>query len=275
MAEKNKSYGKESPEEVFSKEERSSIPQKLQADPKLVEKNKEARDNLSQEEKDKYDKELLSLSKRLYFRHCDDVFGYCEDEDYADLSPEDAVKLIEDLLSKGADPNAKEHAKNYCSTLLECAVHINLNEAVEILLKYGADPNNGTLLHDAIRSYSLKIVELLLKYGADPNIDHPNIDLPLHLVMRHDSAEMPEIVELLLKYGADPNSKDSKNHTPLFNALKVGSTDYVGSLIRHGAATNSIPLISYSVKENLEKKLERIKYSIRELEEALRDISEA
>ncbi len=239
MAEKNKSYGKESPEEVFSKEERSSIPQKLQADPKLVEKNKEARDKLSQEEKDKYDKELLSLSKRLYFRHCDDVFGYCEDEDYADLSPEDAVKLIEDLLSKGADPNAKEHAKNYCSTLLECAVHINLNEAVEILLKYGADPNNGTLLHDAIRSYSLKIVELLLKYGADPN------------------------------------SKDSKNHTPLFNALKVGSTDYVGSLIRHGAATNSIPLISYSVKENLEKRLERIKYSIRELEEALRDISEA
>jgi ankyrin repeat protein len=72
-------------------------------------------------------------------------------------------------------------------------------ELVNILLKYGAEPNYitsfGPLLQQTTNS---KVAEMLLKYGADPNLTYQDM-VPLDSVIND-----PEKLEVLLKYGANP-----------------------------------------------------------------------
>lgn len=59
-------------------------------------------------------------------------------------------------------------------SLLRCAIEVNAQSVVHILLQKGAKPstqaNGSTELHDAVLSQNPRIVSMLLEYGFDPSV---------------------------------------------------------------------------------------------------------
>ena len=89
------------------------------------------------------------------------------------------VEMIKLLIKGGFDVNIQN---NLGQTPLLFACYHNFYESVDVLLKYGANPNiicgsnawfyfTKTALGLAIRYGNFDIVELLLKFGADPNLE--------------------------------------------------------------------------------------------------------
>jgi len=87
----------------------------------------------------------------------------------------------------------------------------------KLLLEHKANPNaiqseGNTPLHIACLKGDLKVVQLLLKYGADPNIrNHVARRTPLHSAVEED---YKEIVSVLMKKGAYGGAKDHFCKTP-------------------------------------------------------------
>lgn len=81
-----------------------------------------------------------------------------------------------------------------------------------------------------------KTVELLLKYGANPNtLDRDGNSI---LLISYRS-RLLEIFKILLKYGANPNFKSSGySHYPLIEAIKIGDNDTIKLLIDNNADIN-------------------------------------
>jgi ankyrin repeat protein len=100
-------------------------------------------------------------------------------------------------------------------------------ERLQLLLKYGADPNiaenNGrTPLHYAlsVRIWICpKVVRLLLNHGADPNKGDVDGKTALHYAVS-SPVPTPGIVALLLERRADPNKGDAERRTPLQYLLR-------------------------------------------------------
>jgi FOG: Ankyrin repeat len=155
-------------------------------------------------------------------------------------------KRLRELLSQGADPNARG---NFGMTPLHLAVNMGNREAVEILLNSGADPNvkdlaGGTPLHWAVASGFPDLIELLLERGADPNARDNAGNTPLHIAAMGSISEVAEIfmelaprlgleypydrldiIRILLEYGADPTAKNNYGLTPIDIALKYGNDE--------------------------------------------------
>lgn len=109
------------------------------------------------------------------------------------------------------------------------------HEMLECLLENGAGPKNDQLIVYAIQNKLIKSVELLLKFGVNPNITSP---LGICLLERAISAEEPEIVKMLLSAGAKIGVTH-KNKKPFLelaweHSLKSGSnrTEEVLDLIQ-------------------------------------------
>lgn len=84
-----------------------------------------------------------------------------------------AFKGAEHLLKAGANPNYKEPKDNYSAMLL--AAGGNLPEVLELLLKYGGDPNlrgyaNEPMLFIAVGQFRKENIDILLRHGADINV---------------------------------------------------------------------------------------------------------
>lgn len=116
-------------------------------------------------------------------------------------------------------------------------------QAVEFLLKQGADPNvvnnvnatqlGETPLHQAADNSQLSVAELLLMYRADPNAQQNDGDTPLHLAAFKGDLQM---VDLLLRYKANPNVQNFMlGKTPFHYAVSGGHTECVKSLFLSGA----------------------------------------
>ena len=135
----------------------------------------------------------------------------------ARLGHQDVVQL---LLDYGADPN--QH-KNSVSTALSYAATYGYIEIVKLLLDRGADPNipkGYTSLWAASSNGYIDVVKLLLDYGANPNLASEFSKIyPLHSAILH---ERKDVVRLLLDGGADPNIADSQGRTSLDIASSKG-----------------------------------------------------
>jgi ankyrin repeat protein len=101
------------------------------------------------------------------------------------------------------------------------------SEEIELLFKYGADPDirsihsgDTALMKAVVRLGRRDIVRALLKHGADPDIQNRNSgDTALMKAVR---ATRRDTVRILLGYQADPFIKNSKGETALDIAKKKG-----------------------------------------------------
>jgi ankyrin repeat protein len=151
------------------------------------------------------------------------------------------------LLSLGADPNFRRtNAFKY--PLLLIAITRGQPKAVELLLRYGANPEatdlRGTpiLVSAAALSNSTTarlneaIAALILRGHVNPNArDHAGIGdgrSALHLAAENGS---DSLVQLLLSAGADPNVANRVGETPLHFAASHGHLSTVRTLLAHGA----------------------------------------
>jgi ankyrin repeat protein len=178
------------------------------------------------------------------------------------------VKLIEELLEKGANVNA---ANMNGWTALMMASKNGHTEAVKLLLEKGAKVNavekdGRRALLFASKSGHIEVVKLLLEKGAKVNaIDHDGYTA-LMMASRNGHTETAkfllevgasvnadngrtlmwalqneyiDVVKLLLEKGANANAVDVIGWTALMRASYIGRADVVKLLLEKGANVNA------------------------------------
>ncbi len=141
--------------------------------------------------------------------------------------------IIKMLLDKGADACYKTPEGD--TPLFFAAVADNA-AIVELLLKYGANPNTNTPaikdkstpLHEAAKNGSIEITTLLLNAKADVNAKNQYDQIPLHLAV--DNLDL-KMVQFLLKEGSDCNSQDEVGNSSLHWAARKGNREMIQLLM--------------------------------------------
>lgn len=142
--------------------------------------------------------------------------------------------IIQTLLSKGADVNAKDEWTN---TVLAWAVMNDHLDCVTVLLEKGADVNTKSFkglspLQLATNNNNPQMVKLLLANGADVDAQDP---YQWTALMNASSLGSVELVEILLESGADVNSKNYMGGSSLSIAENLGHTEIAQKLRASGA----------------------------------------
>ncbi|MHC9538878.1 MAG: ankyrin repeat domain-containing protein [Vulcanimicrobiota bacterium] len=122
-------------------------------------------------------------------------------------------KMIEFLISHGAQTNSLDEAIAQDSVEILNAIRRNNPESIDSVKKYNA------ALNRAANWGSTKVTSFLLKSHA---IAHTSVDLnnPLECA---STLGYKEIIKLLLSYGADANSNPEENYKPLYRAIMNGN----------------------------------------------------
>lgn len=110
-------------------------------------------------------------------------------------------------------------------------------DAVEYLIKAGAPINSpahnelkAAPIQSAAAAGYTKIVDLLLKYGADPNMREQGGYTPLHAAAQNGDVEM---IKTLIYGGADLDTKSNDGKIPLDLALEAGHQE-AAKLLQEG-----------------------------------------
>jgi cytohesin len=179
--------------------------------------------------------------------------------------------VVELLIRKGADVNAR--VKNeWGSTPLAMAVSYWLSdEMIEFLIEHGADvklaprlTEQGSLLHDAVDANRLSTAGLLIEKGADVNkikisaYNYTPLEVALvdHIM---NSKERKPMVRLLLDRGANPNIKGLKGVSWLYETI-LSDPEIAEALVEKGADVNEAvsgeSLLQQAVREEKEEVVE-------------------
>ncbi|KAK4163107.1 ankyrin repeat-containing domain protein [Cladorrhinum sp. PSN259] len=133
------------------------------------------------------------------------------------------------------------------STLVELSVRNKTTSVTELLLsrgyEFGTSPFPGscrTALQYATEQGDLDTVEMLLRYGGDPNIylsgTEKDLRTPLQIAVQ---MQRLDIIHSLLKWGAKVNKQGHTSlATPLQLAAKLGAHDIMTTLLNNGANVN-------------------------------------
>lgn len=148
------------------------------------------------------------------------------------------LQRVEDLLSRGADPNSiTTNIPHVGKTALMWAAQGRHPEIVRALLRHGADvnaanPKGGTALMYAVTSGPLENVEVLLQRGAQADAAARNGWTPVMLAV---AKRRRDVLSLLIAHGADIDRADVYGWTPLMRAAYEGDVEAVELLLRSGA----------------------------------------
>lgn len=144
------------------------------------------------------------------------------------------------LLESGANPSYRNALGESC---LHVAAHQGVESVLEVVLRFGADPNivmeprygGRTPLHIAVRNGHPRVVTSLLEFGADANIPDAFGKLPLH-----DAAAAGDeaCVRALLTRGSVAAAHDQAGRTPADYAAK-GQHDRCRAAIDASVAARS------------------------------------
>jgi ankyrin repeat protein len=149
-----------------------------------------------------------------------------------DIAGDGDLKLMVDLLRRGADVNATDPDK--IGEPLTHAVKSGRIDAVQLLLDHGAliNPQYAQVTAlGSVKKGDLKMARYLLARGADPNI--PSYSTPLFEAV--GNADLP-MIQLLLDAKAHINHKANySGDTALIYAAANGKADVVKLLLENGA----------------------------------------
>jgi ankyrin repeat protein len=186
------------------------------------------------------------------------------------------------LLKAGANPNFIDKSTGYTAIhYVSCAPRSDeppkekaLQQAAEVLLQYGANPNliieqksHQMPIHLAAANNHVGVAEALLNKGADVNAKTEKGSTSMSIAAKQGAVEMvkcllnhkvdinesralfhaafcretTEVMDILLKAGADINAPDPQGVTPIFAAVYAVSLQNVQFLLSHGADTKLHP----------------------------------
>jgi len=192
-----------------------------------------------------------------------------KNEELLQAAKQGNLKKLNELLSKGADVNAKDGNGN--SVLLYAIKH-NKVEAVNFLLSKGANleaknKNIRTPLMFAIIEENAEMVKFLLSKGAKLEAKDDTGWTPLIIAVGKQNRE---IVEFLVSKGADVNAKTTSGITPLHVAAHKNNQELVKFLRSKGADiktkdTKGQTPLDYTKDDSVIKSLQEQKYTTLEI----------
>ena len=143
----------------------------------------------------------------------------------------DNQRMLQLLLSKGADPNLTGDSKK---TPLLYAIDRQNVDFIKLLLRFEADPNIADKvgirpLWKSLMLNNAELVSLLLENGAEIKAGE-NADI-FDAVFQCDL----EIVDLMIQHGADVNQTSSRYGNPLCMAVKRKNIEVMKYLLKMGA----------------------------------------
>ncbi|MGP8153868.1 MAG: ankyrin repeat domain-containing protein [Smithella sp.] len=181
-------------------------------------------------------KELISNGANINARWKNIIGGYISALDHAVSSGAPDIAIF--LIDKGADVN---YSIGGGDTVLMDAAWQGFSDVVELLLKKGANPNakeeltGWTALMDAAMAGRTQTAKMLLNNGANVDLADKDGQTALHLAMVISCH--PETVSLLLMKGANANAKTGNGRTPLMYA--VTCPNEINVLLKSGADVNA------------------------------------
>ncbi|HXH25192.1 MAG TPA: ankyrin repeat domain-containing protein, partial [Vicinamibacterales bacterium] len=154
-----------------------------------------------------------------------------EGGDYPVPKPDlDHLEIIQLLLEKGADPNARVKDNTLTRTIF----------TMQWFFEDGATP-----FIRAAQSSDTELMKLLLKYGADPLLKTNFNDTALTaaggigwvegVTYERSRAQNLETIRMLLELGLNPNDANNDGRTALMGAAMKGRTEVIQLLVDWGA----------------------------------------
>ena len=165
------------------------------------------------------------------------------------------------LLRAGADPEIRDADGN---TWLHHAADGKCGkEMFQMIIDYGPNmnaKNNGSLTAVLIACLrgNTEAMNVLLKAGADPNIANADGDTCLHVAVRQDRSKA--VLQAITDHGADVNATNKYKRTALMIACKMGNADAMDVLLNAGsdhkiADVNGATWIHHALTGNCKKEI--------------------
>ena len=152
---------------------------------------------------------------------------------------DNVFKIVELLLSAGADPNARG---KYGESALIVAAGAGLSEAAELLVRSGADVNSQD--EDGRTAYSfaaqkgyIRLKKVLVEAGADISVGVEEYEEKYgkNAFIQAASDRRTDVVEAMLARGTDPNTTNQAGVTALMRVIEDSTLE---SLLAAGADVN-------------------------------------
>ena len=169
------------------------------------------------------------------------------------------VAKLQQLIDSGA--KVDEIRKGDDATALDVAAYAGRLNAVELLVKDGADVNAQTAagytpLHLAALKGHVDVVDFLLKHGAEIDPVSTDGDTPLHLAAASGNVE---VVQHLLDEGADRSIRDFSGRTP-YNIAMAHGNDAAAKLVE--PRESATPSIYRDGTADIEKRIDQMDAAI-------------